>query len=133
VKLPFGRWRLPDLLLGWTLYWVTLVTVTLGPGILAAVRAVRAGNGSAINAGMSDGVVSATVIHTGVTTWTASESILMIAFWFAGPPLLWWLVWLIGGTRARMVADVPELIERGDLDELRRRTREEERQPRHRS
>jgi hypothetical protein len=95
MAFSLSRWRAKHLLGAWALYWIALVGVKLGAGILAALRVMNAPNEhGSINAGMNDGTVNANVVGAGVH-WTGSASLMSIVLWLCGPPLLLWLLWLV--------------------------------------
>ena len=94
------RWRPRHLLLGWLVYWVALVAVTLAPAIAAIVRMSREANGQGgVSAAFGDGLMTLTVSQKGVTTYTGSMSFLSLVLLLAVPPLILWLVWLFGASR----------------------------------
>jgi hypothetical protein len=95
MAFSLSRWKATHLLGAWAVYWIGLVAVKLGSGIVAALRVMNAaqehGN---INVSMNDGVLSAKVNGDGVL-WTGSSSLMSIVLWLCGPPLLLWLLWLV--------------------------------------
>lgn len=97
------RWQARHLLVAWIVYWVLLVGVSMRSVIAAAMRALNAPHGlGSLSASVDGGnfVVKAAV---GSDTWSRSMSLTTMMLWFAGPPLLLFLVWLV--TRR---APVPE-------------------------
>jgi hypothetical protein len=54
-----------------------------------------------MNASMGDGNISATIVEAGRTTWSGSMSILNLTLLIAVPPLVLWLVWLLGPARTK--------------------------------
>jgi len=97
-----SRWRATHLLGAWAVYWIGLVVVKLGTGLVAASRAVNSAPGHGkIDVGMNNGVFTANVAGDGVH-WTGSASLMSIVLWLCGPPLLLWLLWLV--TRRAPVA-----------------------------
>ena len=101
------RWRARHLLAAWIVYWVALVVVFLRSALGAATRALAApeGHGS-IGASVDNGNFLLKVTTDG-QTWTGSTSLTAMALWFAGPPLLLFLVWL-ATRRAPVVERDPE-------------------------
>ena len=95
MAFSLSRWRAKHLLGAWAVYWLALVLVQLGSGILAALRVLNGpeGHGS-ISVSMNDGTFVAKVIGDGVQ-WTGSASLMSIVLWLCGPPLLLWLLWLV--------------------------------------
>ena len=102
MAFSLSGWRAKHLLGAWAVYWIGLVLVKLGPGLLAAVRVLNAPESQhgKIDVKMGDGAFTANV--AGGANWTGSASILGIVLWIAGPPLLLWLLWLV--TRRAPVA-----------------------------
>jgi hypothetical protein len=95
MALLLSRWRAKHLLGAWALYWILLVLVKLGSGIVAALRVMNgAQEHGNINVSMNDGTLSATVTGDGVN-WTGSTSVMSLVLWLCGPPLLLWLLWLV--------------------------------------
>ncbi len=89
------RFRVRNLLLGWTAYWLALIAVGLSPAIAAVWRMSRDAHGKgSVNASVNDGVFTGNVLHNGVTTWTGSISVLALTMLVALPPLLMWAVFL---------------------------------------
>lgn len=89
------RWQAKHLLTAWTIYWVALIVVTLHSALAAASRALNAPNGhGSIGAGVDKGIFTLTITTNG-RVWTGSTSLTTMALWFAGPPLLLWLVWFV--------------------------------------
>jgi hypothetical protein len=107
MAFSLSRWKARHLLAAWAVYWIGLVAVKLGAGILAALRVMNAaqehGN---INVSMNDGMLSSAVTGDGVH-WTGSASVTSIVLWLCGPPLLLWLLWLVT-RRAPTTAREPE-------------------------
>jgi len=96
VAFSLSGWRAKHLLGAWAVYWIGLVLVKLGPGLLSAVRVLNAPQSQhgTIDVKMGDGAFTANVAGAGVH-WTGTASILSIVLWFAGPPLILWLLWLV--------------------------------------
>lgn len=93
------QFRVRNLLLAWSTYWLALIVVGLSPAIAAIWRVSQAGRGSRVNAGFGDGGLSATVIQHGVTTYSGSISLLSVALLVALPPLVMWLIFLLTAPR----------------------------------
>ena len=75
-------------------YWIVVAAGKLSPAALAIYRATRGPKGSSsVNASFGNGGLALNVIERGVTTFTASTSLLVIAAWIALPPLIGWIVW----------------------------------------
>ena len=95
MAFSLSRWRAKHLLGAWALYWILLVLVKLGSGIVAALRVMNgAQEHGNINVSMNDGTLSSTVVGDGVH-WAGSASVMSIVLWLCGPPLLLWLLWLV--------------------------------------
>ena len=107
MALSLSRWKARHLLAAWAVYWIGLVAVKLGTGIVAALRVMNAaqehGN---INVSMNDGMLSSTVTGDGIR-WTGSTSVMSLVLWLCGPPLVLWLLWLVT-RRAPTPAREPE-------------------------
>ena len=96
MKLSLRRWKPGQLLLGWGVYWVGLIGVSLGPALRASWRATRLPDGhGSIAANYGNGTLNYTVIEEGVKTFTGSMPFSTALLWLIGPPLVLWLVWLI--------------------------------------
>ena len=94
------RFRVRNLLLGWTAYWLALVVVGLSPAIIAIQRLASLGPGRGnVNAGISESGMYATVVQDGVTTYNGSISLLGVALLVAGPPLVMWAVFVLATAR----------------------------------
>lgn len=101
MRLPFQRWRPSQLFLAWAAYWVGLVVVTLGRAIALGYRVTQeAGEHGSINAGFNNDVLTANIINSGQTVWTGSTTLLRLVLLVAIPPLILWLIWLAGSSRA---------------------------------
>lgn len=71
------------------------MVLRLGSGIIAALRVMTGANGhGSISVNMGDGAFTANVVGDGVH-WAGSASVMSIALWLCGPPLLLWLLWLV--------------------------------------
>jgi len=96
MAFSLSRWKARHLLGAWLVYWIALVAVKLGAGIVAALRVMNAPetqHGS-ISAGMGDGAFNITISGAGVH-WAGSASVMSVVLWLCGPPLLLWLLWLV--------------------------------------
>src|SRR4051812_11252997 len=93
------RWRPRHLLLAWSAYWIGLVLVTLWPAIAAGWRLSRANGHGSANAGVTDGILSATIIAWGHRVWPGAISLSPLALLLAVPPLALWLVWFAVASR----------------------------------
>jgi hypothetical protein len=93
-------WRPRNLLLAWFGYWIGLVLITLGSAIASARRLMADPNshGSA-DLSFANGTFTAKIAQPGHPTWTGTVSVLTLALLVAVPPLLLWLMWLIGTSR----------------------------------
>ena len=79
---------------GWTAYWAVIAAVKLGPAAAAIYRATQGPEGQgSFSLNFGNGAFTLTVIERGVTTFTGTASLLSIALWVAGPPLVSWVVW----------------------------------------
>ena len=97
------RWRAKHLLVAWIVYWIALLVVALHSALGAATRALMAPNGhGSIGASVENNNFILKVTTDG-QTWTGTTSLTTMALWFAGPPLLLFLVWL--ATRRAPVAE----------------------------
>ena len=105
MAFSLSRWRARHLLVAWTVYWVGLIVIGLHTAIGAANRALSAPKGlGSISASVADGnfVLKMT---SEAEVWVGTMSLTTMALWFAGPPLLLFLLWLV--TR-RSPVDTPE-------------------------
>ena len=95
------QFRVRNLLLGWSAYWLALIAVGVTPAIVAIrhVAGLPPGNGN-FNAGLGDKGLQATVIERGVTTYSGSISLIPLTLLIAVPPLVMWLIF-IWTTRTR--------------------------------
>ena len=97
------RWRAKHLLAAWIVYWVALIVVSLHSALAAIARALAAPRSTAsIGASVENGNLVLKVTTSG-EIWTGTTSLTAMALWFAGPPLLLFLLWL--ATRRAPVAD----------------------------
>ena len=97
------RWRAKHLLIAWIVYWVVLILVSLRSALGVVARGLTApGSHGSVGASFENSNFILKVT-TDAQTWTATTSFATIALWFAGPPLLLFLVWL--ATRRAPVAE----------------------------
>lgn len=92
------RWPAGALLGSWVAWWAGLVGVTIGPGLLRALRLGRApGMHGSMSASFDGGhlqlIVSNTLDPAG--SWTFGTSMATALAWIAIPPLALWLLWLL--------------------------------------
>ena len=100
MAFSLRRWRPRHLLLAWITYWVAALLIALGSGVAAIWRVVSDPDAHGnISAGITDGIFSMTVADSTGVIWQGSASLMSIVLWFAGPPLLLFLLWL--GVRPR--------------------------------
>jgi hypothetical protein len=83
------------LLIAWSAYWIALSAIALGPGLLAAWRARSPGGRGSISVGYDAGMLNASVVVDGATTWSGTASLASTLLWIAGPPLVLWIAWLL--------------------------------------
>lgn len=94
------RFRVRTLLLAWSTYWLALIAVGLSPAIAAIWRMSQLPHGKgSVNAGFNGGVLSASVLQNGVSTWTGSISVLGLTLLLALPPLVMWAFLLFTAPR----------------------------------
>ena len=93
MAFSLSRWRPRHLFLAWAAYWLVLALVTLGGVGRAALGALTAPQGhGTISAGMANGVMNI-LVKSDSMAYTGSASLLSIALWVAGPPLLLFALW----------------------------------------
>ena len=93
--------------MAWIVYWVALVVVSLHSALAAATRALAAPNGHGSIGASVDNDNFILKVTTDGQTWTGTTSFTTMVLWFAGPPLLLLLVWLVT-RRAPVAAREPE-------------------------
>ena len=101
------RWQAKHLLLAWVVYWIALITIGLHTALGAALKAMNAPNGHGTIGASIDDSNFVLKITTDAQTWIGTTSLTSAALWFAGPPLLLFLVWLVT-RRAPVSAPDPE-------------------------
>ncbi|HJQ11777.1 MAG TPA: hypothetical protein VJ840_12190 [Gemmatimonadaceae bacterium] len=112
------RFRVRNLLLSWTAYWLALIVVGLSPAIIAIRRVAALGPGRGkINAGIGDTGLSATVFQDGVLTYSGSMSLLAAALLVAVPPLVMWAVFVIASSRTNDAGE-NGVVEQSDAPSL---------------
>jgi hypothetical protein len=100
------RWSAGALLGSWVAYWVALVSVSVGPGIVRGFHLVREkGNHGRISASI-DGARLIFDVHDtgGGAAWAFSSSFATVLAWVAIPPLVLWLAWLLSRPRRGTLA-----------------------------
>ena len=93
--MPFSlsRWRPRHLLLAWGAYWIALLAISSASALRAALAATSAPDGhGSISVNMANGVLTL-LAKSDTSTYTGSASLLSIALWVAGPPLLLFVLW----------------------------------------
>lgn len=100
MKLSLRSWRPRHLLAAWCAYWAGLALVTLWPAIAAGWRMSQQAHGKgSVVGGFGNGVLNATIVDAGKTTWAGSITVVHLALLIAGPPLVLWLIWLMRASR----------------------------------
>jgi hypothetical protein len=99
IRSFFSRWRPAHLFLAWCAYWVALILVKLGPALFAGWQLSRPGTQGTANAGVTDGIISASISQSGHTMWSGAIPLTQLAMLVALPPLALWLVWLLASSR----------------------------------
>jgi hypothetical protein len=97
------RWRARHLLVAWIVYWVALLVVSLHSALGPVARALTGPPGHGSIGASVDNSNFILKVTTDGQTWTGTTSLTAMGLWFAGPPLLLFLVWL--ATRRAPVAD----------------------------
>ena len=116
MRFSLRRWRPSQLLLAWSVYWIGLALVTLGPAIAALWRLSQFAEHGNANVALNNGLLSATIVDGTRTVWSGSITILNLALFVAIPPLLLWLIWLAGSARMNNATGIDEENEeRGEL------------------
>ena len=95
MAFSLRHWRPRHLLAAWITYWVVALLVALGFGVAAIWRVTTNPDAhGSIAAGVTDGIFSMSVSDSTGVVWQGSASVMSIFLWFAGPPLLLFLLWL---------------------------------------
>ena len=89
------RWQARHLLIAWVVYWVLLVAIGLRSALAAMAKALSAPKGLGSISASVDGGNFILKASAGTSTWSGSTSLASMALWFAGPPLVLFLVWLV--------------------------------------
>jgi hypothetical protein len=105
MRLSLRRWRPRHLLLSWVAYWIALVAVRLGGAIMAIRHVTSLPKGRGSFSLTFDDVFSLKVIDSGRTVWSGSAAFGEVVLWFAGPPLLLFVLWLLARPRRGEVTD----------------------------
>jgi len=112
MRFSFRRSRPWQLLLAWSLYWIGLALVTLMPAIEAGWRLSQQANGhGTASAGITDGILSASIVDGGQTMWAGSIHLFKLAILVGIPPLLLCLLWLAGSARTNHATEKPRPAE----------------------
>jgi hypothetical protein len=100
------RWTAGTLFRSWVAYWVGLVAVSIGPGILRAMNLMRQKGDHGRMSASVDGARFIFEVHdtTAGGAWAFSSSIGTVLAWVAIPPLALWLVWLLSRPRRDALA-----------------------------
>ena len=101
------RWQAKHLLLAWVVYWIALIAIGLHTALGAALRAINAPSGHGTIGASVDNNNFVLKVATDGQTWIGTTSFTAAALWFAGPPLLLFLAWLVT-RRAPVSAPDPE-------------------------
>lgn len=99
MRFSLRRWQPRHLFLAWLAYWVGLIVLTLSPAIAALWRLSQTSGHGRATAGVTDGILSASITAGTQTLWTGSISLSSLALLLAGPPLALWIAWLIAASR----------------------------------
>lgn len=101
MAFSLRRLRPRHLLLAWVAYWILALLVALRSAIgpIWRVTTDPDAHGS-VAASFADRIVSLSVTDSTGVIWQGSASMMSIVLWFAGPPLLLFLLWLAVRPRA---------------------------------
>ncbi|HLB09044.1 MAG TPA: hypothetical protein VK617_05900 [Gemmatimonadaceae bacterium] len=95
ITLDVRRWNVRHLVGASAAYWAALAATTLAPFARVVLPLVqRSGQHGTVSASFGNGGINLSALEDGITVYTASASLPVIAFWIAGPPLALWLIWL---------------------------------------
>ena len=91
---------------GWAIYWAVIALAKLGPAVAAIIRATSKGDDgtSSFSLNYGDAGFTLTVVERGTTTFAGSATLLELAAWIAGPPLIWWIVWAVRSRKREPVS-----------------------------
>src|SRR4051812_32107298 len=93
MAFSLSRWRPRHLMLAWGAYWIVLLAATSITVLRTALAAVAAPEGhGTVSVSMANGVITL-LAKSDTSTYTGSASLLAIALWVAGPPLLLFALW----------------------------------------
>ena len=100
MALSLRNWRPRHLLLAWVGYWIVALLFALRSAIAPIWRVTTDPDAHGdISAGVTDGIFSLTVTDSTGVIFQGSASVMSILLWFAGPPLLLFLLWLAARPR----------------------------------
>lgn len=101
MALSLRNWRPRHLLLAWVGYWIVALLFALRSAIgpIWRVTSDPDAHGN-ISADVTDGILSLSVADSTGVIFQGSASMMSILLWFAGPPLLLFLLWLAVRPRA---------------------------------
>lgn len=95
ITLDVRRWNLRHLVGASAAYWTALAATSLAPFARVLVSlAQRSGQHATVSASFGNGGFHLSALEDGITVYTATASLPLIAFWIAGPPLALWLIWI---------------------------------------
>jgi LmbE family N-acetylglucosaminyl deacetylase len=96
------RWKAGTLLGAWTAWWVALIGVSIGPGLLRAWQLTREEGTHGTMSISLDGSKLLLSIHDSgraAGVWSFESSVAVAVVWIAVPPLVLWLLWLLSRPR----------------------------------
>jgi hypothetical protein len=99
MAFSLARWRPRHLLLAWAAYWLVLLAVVTRPVLGLALAALTGPQGHGSIGVSMDNTVLKLSVKSDALAYTGSASMLSIALWIAGPPLLLWVIWMATRTR----------------------------------
>jgi len=109
------RWSAAALFGTWVAWWAALIGVTIGPGLLRAIRVMRlpGTHGTASASFENSHLLFKVVDGAGPAgTWTFNTSFGTALAWIAVPPLVLWLLWIVSRPRRQsLAAPAASLIE----------------------
>jgi len=94
MALTLRTWRWPQLVLGWTVYWILLALVMLGPAVSALWGLSRAGAHGTASFLLGDGAAALSISAPGAV-WAGKISLAALTAWIVVPPFLLWALWTI--------------------------------------
>ena len=124
------RWSAGALLGTWAGWWAALIGVSIGPGLLRALRLGREpGMHGTMSATFDGGRLQFIVNNTAdaAGNWAFSTSMAAALAWIAIPPLVLWLLWLFARpSRGSLPAPSAPMLANHDTEAgLARRTTDE--------